>query len=167
MSYVEETGSNPYAAPQADLSYAPTIEGRTYGYAGFWQRFVAVVIDSFIVGFVNNIIGFMLGYSLALAGVSLNVIWVAGLIVGVVLSLAYYAGMVSSSKQATLGKLAMGVKVVDLNGRRIGFGRACGRELGKILSGLIFLVGYIMAATTERKQALHDIMAGTLVVRTR
>ncbi len=112
-----------------------------------------LVIDSFIVGFVNNIVGFMLGYSLALAGVSLNVIWVAGLIVGVVLSLAYYAGMVSSSKQATLGKLAMGIKVVDLNGRRIGFGRACGRELGKILSGLIFLVGYIMAATTERKQA--------------
>ena len=72
--------------------------------------------------------------------------------------------MESSSKQATLGKLALGIVVTDLNGNRISFGRATGRYFGKIVSGMIFAIGYIMAGITERKQALHDIMASCLVV---
>jgi uncharacterized RDD family membrane protein YckC len=76
----------------------------------------------------------------------------------------YYALMESSGRQATLGKLALGIVVTDLNGNKITFGRATGRYFGKILSGMIFAIGYIMAGFTERKQALHDIMAGCLVV---
>ncbi len=72
--------------------------------------------------------------------------------------------MESSSKQATLGKMALGIIVTDVNGERIGFGRATGRFFGKIVSGMIFYIGYIMAGFTDRKQALHDMMAGTLVV---
>jgi uncharacterized RDD family membrane protein YckC len=72
--------------------------------------------------------------------------------------------MESSVKQATLGKLAIGIIVTDLQGSRITFGRATGRYFGKILSSLILSIGYIMAGFTEKKQALHDMIAGCLVV---
>ena len=73
--------------------------------------------------------------------------------------------MESSRFQGTLGKLAVQIKVTDLDGNRISFGRATGRHFGKIVSGMILMIGYIMVAFTERKQGLHDIMAGCLVVR--
>ena len=72
--------------------------------------------------------------------------------------------MEASSKKATLGKMALGLIVTDVNGVRLSFGRASGRYFGKILSGLILNIGFIMAAFTEKKQALHDILAGTLVL---
>jgi len=73
----------------------------------------------------------------------------------------------SRAQQATLGKRVLGLKVTDEAGQRINFGRASGRHWGKILSGIICNIGYIMAAFTERKQALHDLIAKTLVVRGR
>jgi uncharacterized RDD family membrane protein YckC len=79
---------------------------------------------------------------------------------------SYEAGMESSVKQATLGKMAMGLKVTDEQGNRISFARATGRHFAKIISGMILLIGYIMAGFTARKQALHDMIAGTLVIRT-
>jgi uncharacterized RDD family membrane protein YckC len=78
----------------------------------------------------------------------------------------YYSLMESSSRQATLGKMAVGIKVTDMNGQRISFLNATGRYFGKIISGAVFMIGYIMIIFTEKKQGLHDIMAGTLVVRT-
>jgi uncharacterized RDD family membrane protein YckC len=77
----------------------------------------------------------------------------------------YEASLESSSYQATLGKMALGLKVTDLEGRRISFARATGRHFAKILSGMILLIGYIIAGFSTRKQALHDMIAGTLVVR--
>lgn len=77
----------------------------------------------------------------------------------------YFTLMECSSLQATLGKKLVGIRVTDLSGQRITFGRAATRFLGKILSALILMIGFLMAAFTERKQALHDIMASTLVVR--
>jgi len=77
----------------------------------------------------------------------------------------YFALMESSSWQATLGKKALNLQVTDLEGRRISFGRATGRFFGKIISGAILYIGYIMAGFTERKQALHDMIAGCLVLR--
>jgi len=77
----------------------------------------------------------------------------------------YDALMTSSSKQGTLGKIVFRLKVVDLNGARISFARATGRFFAKILSGMILNIGYIMAGFTERKQALHDMIAGTFVLR--
>ena len=76
----------------------------------------------------------------------------------------YFALMESSVNQATLGKMALGIKVTDLDGNRISFGRATGRYFGKIVSGMILYIGFIMAGFTEKKQALHDIMASCLVV---
>jgi uncharacterized RDD family membrane protein YckC len=77
----------------------------------------------------------------------------------------YHTLMESSRYQATLGKLALGSIVTDLNGRRISFARANGRFFGKFISGAIFNMGYLMAGFTEKKQALHDILAGTLVMQ--
>ena len=76
----------------------------------------------------------------------------------------YFATM-ESTKGATLGKMALGLIVVDERGEPIGFGRATGRHFGKLLSQLIIYIGYIMAGFTEKKQALHDMMAGCLVIK--
>ncbi|MFY9676334.1 MAG: RDD family protein, partial [Terriglobales bacterium] len=75
----------------------------------------------------------------------------------------YEALMESSSYQATLGKMIFGMKVTDLYGNRISFARATGRHFAKIVSGLLLCIGFIMVGLTERKQGLHDMMAGTLV----
>ena len=72
--------------------------------------------------------------------------------------------MLSSEKQATVGKMVLGMVVTDVNGGRISFGRATGRHFAKWLSALILGIGFLMAAFTERKQALHDMIADTLVV---
>ena len=77
----------------------------------------------------------------------------------------YFAGMESSSWRATLGKRALGIQVTDVGGRRIFFARAIGRYFAKVISSLAFCIGFLMAAFTEKKQALHDILAGTLVVK--
>jgi len=87
--------------------------------------------------------------------------------VGFLCAWIYFASLESSASQATLGKRMLGLKVADLSGGRISFGRATGRYFAKILSGVILLIGYIMAGFTEKKQALHDMLAGTLVLRTR
>jgi uncharacterized RDD family membrane protein YckC len=74
--------------------------------------------------------------------------------------------MESSAHQGTLGKIALGLFVTDLQGRRISFGRASGRFFAKIITGLIpFFIGYIMAGFTEKRQALHDMIAGCLVLK--
>ena len=90
------------------------------------------------------------------------VIWTMFLCAGWI----YEAAMESSSKQATLGKMALRLKVTDEHGSRISFARASARYFSKILSRMILMIGYIMAGFTARKQALHDMIAGTLVVRT-
>jgi len=72
--------------------------------------------------------------------------------------------MESSDKQATMGKMALGIIVTDLEGNRVSFGRATGRYFAKILSALILLIGYMMTGFTQKKQALHDMIAGTLVI---
>ena len=132
-------------------------------YVGFWMRAIAYLIDSVIVQVV------LVGVALAMGAGSLEGVLEAmasGLlaVVSIVISLGYWAGMESSSLQATVGKLVIGVKVVDLEGNRLSFGRALGRTLAKILSGVLLLIGYLMVAFSARKQGLHDRIAGTLVV---
>ena len=85
-------------------------------------------------------------------------------LVGTVAKWLYFA-LMESYRGATIGKMAMGIKVTDMEGNQINFLRATGRYFGKIVSGMILLIGYIMAGFTEKKQALHDIMANCLVVK--
>lgn len=144
-------------------------------YAGFWLRFVALIIDAIIVdlalGIPIAIIFGAMGISVATMGRPEEMmgaffgVFALVEVVAIVAVWLYYALMESSSWQATLGKKALGLYVTDMNGQRITFGRATGRYFGKIISGIILLIGYIMAGFTEKKQALHDMMAGCLVLR--
>jgi uncharacterized RDD family membrane protein YckC len=137
-------------------------------YAGFWERFAAASIDGIIITIGGIIIGIILGTIMVASGTDdpevLEGLGGIGNILGFFLGWLYQSVMESSPTQATLGKMALGIKVTDLSGERIGFGKATGRYFGKIISGLILLIGYIMVAFTEKKQGLHDMMAGCLVV---
>lgn len=144
-------------------------ESKTVTYAGFWLRFVAMFIDGIIVGIVQTIITLMFfgGIFMSPETFSSSGMGAIALYYLIVISInwLYYAGMESSTRQATLGKSALGIKVTDINGERIGFGQATGRYFSKFLSALILGIGYLMAGFTEKKQALHDQVANTLVVR--
>jgi uncharacterized RDD family membrane protein YckC len=120
-------------------------------YAGFWKRFVAILIDAILLGIIGGLL-------------TIGMEREASSSVTTILGWLYYAGMESSSRQATVGKSVMGIYVTGLDGQRISFLRATGRYFAKFISALILLIGFIMAAFTERKQALHDIIASTLVL---
>ena len=91
---------------------------------------------------------------------------VSVILASIVVIWLYYASMESSAKQGTVGKMVLGLSVTDLYGRRISFARASGRFFSKFITGMIPLfIGYIMAGITEKKQALHDILASCLVLR--
>jgi uncharacterized RDD family membrane protein YckC len=96
--------------------------------------------------------------------IALIAAYLTAILLVVVLEWLYFALMESSNKQATLGKLALGIIVTDMDGKRLTFGRATGRYFGKILSSLILNIGFLMAAFTEKKQALHDMIASCVVV---
>ena len=142
---------------------------QTPEYATFWHRLAAYLIDWVLAMMIFCPIGVAMGAASALAGQDAEEINVAvqaiSNLVSLVVTWLYYALMESSSWQGTVGKRVLGIKVTDLNGDRITFGRATGRHFGKIISSLICLVGFIMVAFTERKQGLHDMMAGTLVLQ--
>lgn len=133
------------------------ILSQPFQYAGFWLRFLALVIDSLIFMLTGVILGFIVGT----AGGSAKSLDIPLLIV----NWLYYALMESSHKQATIGKIVLGISVTDLSGNRISFGRATGRYFAKIISGVILSIGYIIAAFTAKKQALHDIIASTVVIK--
>ena len=133
-------------------------------YAGFWKRFCAYFIDTIIIQIVVLIVAFIFGFFIGMSGGSETEGAIVGGIIGIVLPWIYHAAMDSSVKQATLGKMALGIIVTSTEGEKITFGRASGRYFGQILSALIFLIGYVMIAFTEKKQGLHDIMAGCLVL---
>ncbi len=132
-------------------------------YAGFWRRVGAYIIDAIILVIVSGIIGPLIGVGTMSTDPTNLTGNLAANLVQVVIGVAYFAGMESSSWQATLGKKALGLVVTDLNGNRISLGKAVGRYFAKILSAIILLIGFIMVAFTEKKQGLHDMLAGTLV----
>jgi uncharacterized RDD family membrane protein YckC/Tfp pilus assembly major pilin PilA len=154
---------SPVAAPGAPASTAPAEAlpaGKAARYAGFWRRVAASVIDSIVLIGVLTVVVF----ALTLAGVAEQTVERINLLASSVGCWLYYALMHSSSQQATVGKRAIGIKVTDLQGERIGFWRATGRYFATILSSLTLGIGFVMAGFTQRRQALHDIVAGTLVV---
>jgi uncharacterized RDD family membrane protein YckC/type II secretory pathway pseudopilin PulG len=135
-------------------------------YAGFWKRFFAAAIDYALLVAVSALLGWLsaMSYEAVAGTVTVRTAEGIGNIVGILVWWVYYAALESSARQATLGKQALAIKVVDAGGGRISFARATGRHFAKIVSGLILLIGYLMAGFTARRQALHDMMAGCLVV---
>lgn len=124
-------------------------------YSGFRRRVVAFVIDGIVLGVAITMVRLLFGA--AANDPRLSLLQIVG-------SWLYFALQESSSKQATLGKGALGIKVTDISGNRIGFGQATGRYVAKLVSTLTLGVGYLMVVFTQRRQGLHDMIAGTLVV---
>ena len=151
-------------------------------YAGFWWRFLAHIIDNILISFAAGIFIFpIMGifglsmFSMMESGMDIedNPVFWGSLIsmysaiffLTLVLNWLYFAIMESSKSMGTVGKLLLKIKVTDYDYQRVSFGRATGRFFGKYVSSFILLIGYIMAAFTERKQALHDLMASCYVIK--
>jgi len=152
------------------------VASATRSYGGFWRRFWAYALDGIILNVVTLPLGILIGVpwaSLLTDDDRFAAEWLAAYLgsvmlfacLGLALSWLYSALLQSSSRQATLGQMALGLKVTDLHGRRISFARATGRFFATTITNLTFLIGYLIAAFTARKQTFHDMMAGTLVVR--
>lgn len=146
------------------------MEEKAVQYAGFWRRFAAFVIDMVILAFANyeflsyqstsmSVIANLGYYNFTYANYGLMIA-----VYSILISWVYFCGMESSPLQATPGKLAVGIYVTDLEGQRIGFGKATGRYFAKIISGLMVGIGFIMAGYTDKRQAFHDKITNCLVL---
>ncbi|TAL89091.1 MAG: RDD family protein [Rhodanobacter sp.] len=178
---------NPYVAPTAPLQALPqTTAAALEDYAGFWKRVAAYILDAIVLYIPNMLIMKALGGDAAQETMKQAVMAAPGdmqvmvsayeqfystmgtaMIITTVLAWLYFAVLEGSPWQATLGKLALGIRVTDLHGQRISFPRALGRYPAKFLSVLIVGIGFLMVAWTRRKQGLHDMIAGTLVLNGR
>jgi uncharacterized RDD family membrane protein YckC len=130
----------------------------TVRFAGFWKRFAAWLLDAIILAIIT------IPLSVTMLFVPPPLSSFVSTPISLLIGVLYYGFQESSEHQATLGKRALGIIVTDLEGSRISFGRAAGRELAKILSALILLIGFLMIGFTERKQGLHDMIAECLVI---
>ena len=146
------------------LEYSTTTF-KGHAYAGFLLRLAAYLLDSTLIGLVLAI-GVMVYEAVQHDDVD-GVLIVTAKVIAVAtwVGWAYYALMESSPAQATLGKLAMGIYVTDKDGDPITFIRASWRYWAKLLSTWTFMIGWLMAAFMPKKRALHDILAGTLVLK--
>jgi uncharacterized RDD family membrane protein YckC len=179
--------SSPLAAPIAGgVATVPAYTGYAavprVEYAGFWVRFLAFLIDNAVMGIGFVLILIPLIFLTGLGGFigeihpnqdmnDVGIFILFGLLflaatVSLLLTWLYHALMESSEWQATVGKRLLGLVVTDMAGQRVSFGRATGRHFAKIITNMVpAFIGYIMAGFTEKKQALHDMLAGCLVLR--
>ncbi|MEW9625341.1 RDD family protein [Rhodanobacter geophilus] len=174
---------NPYSAPAAPMQNLPqTTAAALEDHAGFWKRVAAYILDLILLTIVFKVIGTFFGASAAEEAMKQEMLggtpfmqayghlyssmWSYNLLT-TALTWLYFAFCESSAWQATVGKLALGIRVTDMRGARISFLRATGRFFAKYLSVLILFIGFLMVAFTRRKQGLHDLIAGTLVLNGR
>lgn len=157
-SWINSFGASATTKPSANVGSGPKVLR-----AGFWRRAAAYAIDSLILYFLL-FIAFVLLAAFGF-GMEEGAAERFGSLVGMATFWAYFATLESGPCQATLGKRVLGIKAVDLAGRPISFGRASGRHFGKLLSALILGIGFLMCIFTARRQCLHDMMSGCLVVR--
>jgi uncharacterized RDD family membrane protein YckC len=133
--------------------------------AGFWIRVGAYLIDSVIYQMLIWLAGILFGGILGAGGAGAEAIIFQYVGLNLIIGWAYFAVQESSAAQATLGKRACGLVVVSETGGRLTLPRATGRYFAKGLSGLLLGVGLIIVAFTDRKRGMHDMMAGTYVIR--
>lgn len=118
--------------------------------AGFWRRFAALLIDGIILGLVS--------------GILLAVLHNVGYALGIVLGVAYYVYFEGGPRGQTLGKRALGIRVIDFDtGEPIGYGRAFIRYIGRIISALVIYLGYLWMLWDHEKQCWHDKFATDVV----
>ena len=134
-------------------------------YAGFWVRVLAYLID-FVILAIGEAVVSLFGEVIGVIGISDSAAFsTLEATIGLIGGLIYFAAFEASARQATPGKMAMGLIVTDATGERISAARAIGRYFAKYLSAIILLIGFIMVAFTERNQGLHDLLASTFVVK--
>lgn len=138
-----DTETSPLERP-FDLSTGATI----IHYAGFGRKLAALVLDALILAIPVALVA---PFTARTGGIA--IVWL------------YTALMMSSGKQATLGMMALGIIATDLEGNKIGFGKATTRYFASIVSSLFLCAGYLISLRSGRKQTLHDRLAGTLIVR--
>lgn len=168
-----ETEASPYAAPEAVVGLvSQVVQGGEVVYAGFWKRAAAYLVDGFLLAIITTVISTVTGLAMLPLVMSdrvtdpipIFVLQAVSYLVQIVVMAGYFAWFHASPQQATPGKMAVGIKVVDRQGAPISFWRAIGRFFATFVSTLLLMAGYLMAAFTGRKQALHDLICGTLVV---
>ncbi len=136
-------------------------------YAGFWKRWVSFIIDIIIV---NTFTSILMNFGMVAMVKKDNdpsailFIALAATLLNWAVYILYWAIFESSSLQATPGKMALGIKVTDMNGEKLTFLRSLSRNAAKIVTGFTLNVGYVMAGFTVQKQALHDKMTDCLVI---
>ena len=143
------------------------MNNETYNFAGFWIRFGAFIVDYVVTYVVAFAIGFAYGSYLARNGVVLlteeDVLFLTA--ISYLIIILYHTFFISSEYQATPGKILLGIKVVDYDGQRVSVAKAFGRTLSYIPSAIILCIGFFMIGFTDKKQGLHDYLAGTYAVR--
>jgi len=166
------TIATPYQTPSSQPDASLVAE---FAFAGFWKRAIAYILDGIIFSLLIALLFFLLGSSLV-SMAQPNSLFASEDSVKLVVGFyalfyiawwLYYALMESSSFQGTFGKKILGIKVTDKQGQPLNFGQATGRHFSGLITQITFTIGFLMAAFTARKQALHDMIAGTLVVNKR
>ena len=146
-------GAPPGQAPAVPESEMRGASGPSGPRAGFWRRFAAALIDGIILGIVQAILGALLDSAGALYAISTVIGWAYGTI------------LEGGPRGQTVGKMALGIRVIDFNaGGSIGYGRALVRQLVKIVSGLVILLGYLWMLWDRENQCWHDKAANDVVV---
>ena len=136
----------------------------TIAYAGFWVRWAAVFLDSIIVFLGAAIVGVASRFIFNVAGLNASIVSSLSSLLSWIFQLGYFILMVHT-KETTLGKMALGLIVKSEDGQKLSLGRIIIREtVGKFISSIIFLIGYLMVAFTEKKQGLHDKLAHSVVL---
>ncbi len=138
-------------------------------YASLGARFGAFLLDTLLTMVIGFVCGILLGVVLAVTKAHWNdeEVGAFAYLMGAVINWLYFSLFESSGLMATPGKRALGLRVTDLQGRRIGFGRATGRYFGKFLSSIALGFGYWTIPSSPMRQGWHDKLAGCLVLRTR
>lgn len=160
---------NPYQSPTSDAATgAEGTSASSMVLADYLPRVGAHILDSIFLLLLSLIPGLLLGIALVMMLGPENGSAVSGPLgnlLGLLIGIAYYVGLETSEKQGTWGKQIVGIKVTDLEGRRLTVGRAVGRYFGHILTGCSFGIGMLMPLFTEKRQTLHDMIAGCLVLK--
>lgn len=164
MASVPNSGSA--APPPPPVWDAQPVGSTQVAYGGFWIRLVAYIIDAILISLVFGVVTSIFGVRYVDMD-DLSHIDPTTNLLSLAVAWLYFALMESSERGATVGKMAMGLRVVSNDGKRISFMNATGRYFAKILSAMIFCIGFIMIAFTDRKRGLHDMIASTLVIKTR
>jgi uncharacterized RDD family membrane protein YckC len=146
--------ARPGSAPAVPEGEMRASSGPSGPRSGFWRRFAALFLDSIVVGIVEGILLAILKDSPGAAyGISTVIGWI------------YYTILEGGARGQTLGKMALSIRVIDFGGGgSIGYGRAFIRQIVKIVSGAVFLLGYLWMLWDREKQCWHDKAANSVVV---